>query len=104
MFQSCFVEHSAKLAPLEYDIHETNVRIQLQSTTEYRVKCEEGGNYVEAGRAQKQLGVIRLQEVKRQQKTVQSRHNLERQHVLSAHEKQFRDFDLAWNKYMEGNN
>ena len=66
------------------------------------MKCEEGGNYVEAGRAQKQLGIIRQQEVRRQQKTIQARHNLERQDIQSAHDKQFCDFDLAWKSYMEG--
>lgn len=70
--------------------------------TEYCVKCEEGGNYIEAGRAQKQLGIIRQQEVRRQQKTIQARHNLERQDIQSAHDKQFCDFDLAWKSYMEG--
>ena len=78
--------------------------LKLLSNSEYRIQCEEGGNYVEAGKAQKQLGVIRQQEVRRQQKIVQSRHGLEKQDIQSAHDKQFRDFDLAWKNYMEGNN
>jgi hypothetical protein len=40
---------------------------------EYRIKCEEEGNYLEAGRAFRQLGVLRKQEEKRQQKAIQAK-------------------------------
>ena len=48
---------------------------------EYRVKCEEEGNYLEAGRAHKQLQILRIQEEKRQQKAVKVRQITERQDV-----------------------
>ena len=48
---------------------------------EYRVKCEEEGNYLEAGRAHKQLEVLRIQEEKRQQKAIKVRQITERQDV-----------------------
>lgn len=82
---------------------DTRITPLLLMIIEYRVKCEEGGNYVEAARAHKQFGIVRVQEVRRQQKAVQSRHNLEKEDLQSAHDKQFRDFGVAWNNYMEGN-
>ena len=71
--------------------------------SEYRVKCEEESNYLEAGRAHKQLGILRKQEEKRQQKAVRARQISERQDVQLAHNMQFSDFNAAWDSYMEGN-
>ena len=68
---------------------------------EYRVKCEEEGNYLEAARAFKQLGVLRKQEEKRQQKAIRARQISERQDVQLAHNMQFSDFNNAWDRYME---
>lgn len=68
---------------------------------EYRVKCEEEGNYLEASRAYKQLGVLRKQEEKRQQKVIQARHISEKQDVQLAHNVQFNEFNKSWDKYME---
>lgn len=73
----------------------------LRILEEYRVKCEEEGNYLEAGRAHKQLAVLRKQEEKRQQKAIQARHLTERQDVQLAHNMQFAEFNAAWDKYME---
>lgn len=73
----------------------------LRILEEYRVRCEEEGNYLEAGRAHKQLAVLRKQEEKRQQKAIQARHLSERQDVQLAHNMQFADFNAAWDKYME---
>ena len=42
----------------------------LRILEDYRVKCEEEGNYLEAGRAHKQLAVLRKQEEKRQHKAI----------------------------------
>ena len=97
--------HLVFLFLTKYDVQATNTQITLQLliNLEYRVKCEEGGNYVEAARAHKQFGIVRVQEVRRQQKAVQSRHNLEKEDIQSAHDKQFRDFGVAWTNYMEGN-
>lgn len=53
----------------------------LRILEEYRVKCEEGGDYLEAGRAQRQLDVLRRQETRRQQKAVRARQLCERQDV-----------------------
>jgi hypothetical protein len=73
----------------------------LRILEEYRVKCEEEGNYLEAGRAHKQLSVLRKQEEKRQQKAIKARQISERQDVQLAHNMQFSDFNSAWDKYME---
>lgn len=73
----------------------------LRILEEYRVKCEEEGNYLEAGRANKQLDVLRKQEEARQQKAVLARQLSERQDVQLAHNMQFSDFNAAWDKYME---
>ena len=76
--------------------------ISINRQTEYRVKCEEEGNYLEAGRAHKQLVILRKQEEKRQQKAVRARQISERQDVQLAHNMQFSDFNAAWDSYMEG--
>lgn len=68
---------------------------------EYRVKCEEEGNYLEAARSLKQLGVLKKQEEKRQQKAIRARQISERQDVQLAHNMQFGDFNSSWDKYME---
>lgn len=62
----------------------------LRILEEYRIKCEEEGNYLEAGRAFKQLGVLRQQEEKRQQKAIQARQISEKQDVQLAHNMQVR--------------
>lgn len=59
----------------------------LRILEEYRVKCEEGGDYLEAGRAQRQLDVLRRQETRRQQKAVRARQLCERQDVQVQREK-----------------
>lgn len=68
---------------------------------EYRVKCENEGNYLEASRAYKQLGILRQQEEKRQQKVIQARHISERQDVMAAHQMQYQEFSRSWDKYLE---
>lgn len=73
----------------------------LRILEEYRIKCEEEGNYLEAGRAHKQLGVLKKQEEKRQQKSIRARQLSERQDVQLAHNMQFSDFNASWDKYME---
>ena len=72
------------------------------STIEYRLKCEEESNYLEAGRAHKQLSVLRKQEEKRQQNAVKARQVSEREDVQLAHNMQFNEFNSAWNTYIEG--
>lgn len=72
----------------------------LRILEEYRLKCEQDGNYLEAGRAFKQLGVLRRQEEKRQQKVIQARQISERQDVQLAHNMQFAEFNRSWDKYM----
>jgi hypothetical protein len=73
----------------------------LRILEEYRLKCEEEGNYLEAGRAHKQLDILRKKEEKRQQKAIRARQISERQDVQLAHNMQFSDFNAAWDKYME---
>jgi len=72
----------------------------LRILEEYRLKCEEEGNYLEAGRAFKQLGVLRKQEEKRQQKVIQARQISERQDVQLAHNMQLSEFNRSWDRYM----
>lgn len=72
----------------------------LRILEEYRLKCEQEGNYLEAGRSFKQLGVLRRQEEKRQQKVIQARQISERQDVQLAHNMQFAEFNRSWDKYM----
>ncbi len=73
----------------------------LMILEEYRIKCEEEGAYLEASRAHKQLGILRKQEEKRQQKVIQARHVSERQDVQLAHNLQYQEFNKAWDKYLE---
>jgi len=73
----------------------------LRILEEYRIKCEEEGNYLEAGRANKQLGVLKKQEEKRQQKSIRARQLSERQDVQLAHNMQYSDFNSSWDKYLE---
>ena len=68
---------------------------------EYRIKCEEDGNYLEAGRACKQLETLRRQEEKRQSKAVKARQITERQDVQIAHNMQYAEFNAAWDRYLE---
>jgi hypothetical protein len=73
----------------------------LSILEEYRIKCEEEGNYLEASRAHKQLGILRKQEEKRQQKVIQARHISERQDVQLAHNMQFSEFNKQWDRYLQ---
>lgn len=73
----------------------------LRILEEYRLKCEEEGNYLEAGRAHKQLQILRAQEEKRQQKVLKVRQISERQDVQLAHNLQFSEFNAQWDRYME---
>jgi len=73
----------------------------LRILEEFRCKCEEEGNYLEAGRAHQQLETLRKQEERRQQKSVRARQIAERQDVQIAHNMQFTDFNSAWDKYLD---
>ncbi len=68
---------------------------------EYRIKCEEDGNYLEAGRACKQLETLKRQEEKRQSKALKARQITERQDVQIAHNMQYAEFNAAWDRYLE---
>ena len=52
--------------PLEYEGPDPKVLEFLRILEEYRLKCEEEGNYLEAARAEKQLNTLRKQEERRQ--------------------------------------
>jgi len=73
----------------------------LRILDEYRVKCEDEGNYIEAERASKQLDNLRQQEMKRQVKALKARQISERQEIQAAHHRQFQEFNDAWDKYLE---
>ncbi|CAK4084842.1 unnamed protein product [Aphanomyces euteiches] len=68
---------------------------------EYRAKCEEDGNYLEAQRADSQLVALRAQEAKRQSKSLKAKQIAERQDIQIAHNMQYTDFNNAWGQYME---
>lgn len=73
----------------------------LRILEEYRLKCEEEGDYLEAGRAHEQLDTLRKQEEKRQQKAVRARQIAERSDVQIAHNMQYTDFNKAWDRYLD---
>src|SRR5690606_30841099 len=73
----------------------------LRILDEYRVKCENEGNYLEAARAHAQLETLQAQEEKRQQRAIRVRQLAERQDVHMAHSMQYSDFNAAWDKYMD---
>jgi hypothetical protein len=73
----------------------------LRILDEYRLKCEEEGNYLEAGRAAQQSSALRKQEEKRQQRALRARQLAERQDVQIAHNMQYAEFNAAWDKYMQ---
>jgi hypothetical protein len=73
----------------------------LRILDEYRLKCEEEGNYMEAGRAAKQLDTLKQQEEKRQGKALKARQIAERQDVQIAHNMQYSEFNQAWDRYLE---
>ena len=73
----------------------------LHILDEYRIKCEDEGNYLEAGRAAKQLETLKKQEAKRQEKALRARQLAERQDVQIAHNMQYAEFNAAWDKYLE---
>lgn len=73
----------------------------LRILDEYRLKCENEGNYLEAARATQQLATLRKQEERRQNKALKARQLAERQDVQLAHNMQYAEFNVAWDKYME---
>ncbi|CAK9099216.1 Uncharacterized protein SCF082_LOCUS46469 [Durusdinium trenchii] len=73
----------------------------LRILDEYRLKCEDEGNYAEAERASKQLDNLRKQEMKRQVKALKARQISERQDIQVAHNMQFAEFNSAWDKYLD---
>jgi len=95
------LEDSEAAGEIPFEGPDPKVLEFLRILEEYRVKCEEEGNYLEAGRAHKQLSVLRKQEERRQQKAVKARQISERQDVQLAHNMQFSDFNGSWDKYME---
>mmetsp|Transcript_11249 Transcript_11249/g.18888 ORF Transcript_11249/g.18888 Transcript_11249/m.18888 type:complete len:518 (-) Transcript_11249:236-1789(-) len=95
------LQQTAKSYELPFEGSDPKVLEFLQILEEYRVKCEEEGNYLEAARAYRQLGVLRKQEEKRQQKAIQARQISEKQDVQLAHNMQFNEFNKAWDKYLE---
>ena len=72
----------------------------LRILEEYRIKCEDEGNYLEAGRANVQVSTLRRQEEKRQQKAIRARQISERTEVQIAHNMQYTEFNASWDKYM----
>lgn len=73
----------------------------LRILDEYRLKCENEGNYLEAARATQQLNTLRKQEERRQTKALKARQLAERQDVQLAHNMQYAEFNVAWDKYIQ---
>ncbi|CAE7419862.1 CCM1 [Symbiodinium sp. KB8] len=86
--------------PLPDDAPDPKVYEFLRILDEYRIKCEEEGNYLEAGRSAQQSAALRKQEERRQNKALRARHIAERQDVQIAHNMQFAEFNAAWDRYM----
>eukprot|EP01138_Halocafeteria_seosinensis_P004269 gb/GECG01004366.1/.p1 GENE.gb/GECG01004366.1/~~gb/GECG01004366.1/.p1 ORF type:complete len:469 (+),score=86.24 gb/GECG01004366.1/:1-1407(+) len=86
--------------PLPDDSPDPKIYEFIRVLEEYRVKCEDEGNYLEAGRAAKQLAVLRKQEERRQNKALRARQLAERQDVQIAHNMQFAEFNSAWDRYI----
>jgi hypothetical protein len=101
-FYDCFhcLEKYEKSSDVFMEGSDPKVLEFLRILEEYRLKCEEEGNYLEAGRAFKQLGVLRKQEEKRQQKVIQARQISEKQDVQLAHNMQLSEFNRSWDRYM----
>jgi hypothetical protein len=95
------LQQTEKSYELPFEGSDPKVLEFLQILEEYRVKCEEEGNYLEAARAYRQLGVLRKQEEKRQQKAIHARQISEKQDVQLAHNMQFNEFNKSWDKYLE---
>jgi hypothetical protein len=95
------LQQSEKSYDLPFEGSDPKVLEFLTILEEYRVKCEEEGNYLEAARAYRQLGVLRKQEEKRQQKAIHARQISEKQDVQLAHNMQFNEFNKSWDKYLE---
>lgn len=87
--------------PLPDDTPDPKVYEFIRILDEYRIKCEQEGNYMEAGRAAQQLATLRKQEEKRQNKALRARQIAERQDVQIAHNMQFAEFNAAWDRYMQ---
>ena len=93
-FSHVIEQHEAtNKADIPFEGPDPKVLEFLRILEEYRLKCEEEGNYLEAGRADKQLTILRKQEEKRQQKAVKARQISERQDVQLAHNMQFHEFN-----------
>ncbi len=85
---------------LPSEVTDPKVMEFLRILDEYRLKCEDEGNYEEAERASKQLDNLRKQEMKRQVKALKARQISERQDIQIAHNLQFAEFNAAWDRYM----
>ena len=73
----------------------------LRVLEDYRLKCEEEGQYREASRAHRQLETLKRQEQRRQEEAIRARQTAERQDVQVAHDIQYSDFSAAWDAYMD---
>lgn len=73
----------------------------LRILEEYRIKCEDEGNYLEASKANKQLEILKKQEEKRQQKAIRARQLIERQDIQVAHSMQYHEFNRSWDLYLQ---
>jgi len=67
---------------------------------EYRIQCEQKGNYQEAGQAQAKFEELRVKESQRQKNALLAEQEKELQMIESAQKKQFIDFSQSWDNYM----
>jgi hypothetical protein len=95
------MQQSSSSSSLDTEQVDPKVIEFLRILEEYRAKCEEEGNYLEAERSQRQIETLRTQEEKRQRKAVKARQLSERHEVQVAHNQQMDEFNASWAKYLE---
>lgn len=67
---------------------------------EYRVKCEEEGNYAEAKKASQKYEELKKKETVRQLQSVRQAQEQELQDIEEAQNSQLSEFSKAWDEYM----
>ncbi len=72
----------------------------LRMLEDYRITCEQKGDYEEAAKCTEQLATIRAAEVDRRIRAMKARHVGEREETVTAHAAQFAEFSAAWERYL----
>jgi len=73
----------------------------LRLLNEYRIKCENEGNFTEANRALAKFEELRVREQQKCEETIKQNQREELRYLEELHKKQFLDFSEAWDQYMK---